>query len=141
MTIQQKYPWMRKMAFAAIVPFTAVGLVACGEETVVEEAEEAGPVAESAILGEPVTLQTEVQEIVGPNVFTVGEDDTLILAAAGMGDVLEEGDKVQVTGNVRNFILTDIEAEGFEFNEDEAAFVVEYEQELVVMADDVEELP
>ncbi|MBP2215035.1 hypothetical protein [Arthrobacter sp. CAN_C5] len=140
MAIQQKNHWARKMAFAGILPFAALGFVACGDETVVEEAEEEGPAAVTAILGETVTLQTEVQEIVGSNVFTVGDGDTLILGT-GMTDALEEGDEVQVTGDVRNFILTDIESEGFDFDDDESAYVVDYERELVVVADDVEELP
>ncbi|WP_156808924.1 hypothetical protein [Arthrobacter sp. TB 23] len=140
MTTQQNNRWMRKVAFAAVIPFAALGFVACGDETVVEEAEEEGPAAVTAILGEPVTLQTEVQEVVGSNVFTVGDGDTLILGT-GMTDDLEEGDEVQVTGEVRNFILTDLESEGFDFDDDEATYVIDYEQELVVVADDVEELP
>ena len=32
-------------------------LTGCGEETVVEEGQEAGPTAEAAILGETVTVQ------------------------------------------------------------------------------------
>ncbi|MHA7273304.1 hypothetical protein ACX80Z_07715 [Arthrobacter sp. TMT4-20] len=140
MTTQQNNRWMRKVAFAAVIPFAALGFVACGDETLVEEAEEEGPAAVAAILGEPVTLQTEVQEVVGSNVFTVGDGDTLILGT-GMTDDLEEGDEVQVTGEVRNFILTDLESEGFDFDDDEATYVIDYEQELVVVADDVEELP
>ncbi len=140
MTIQKQNLWARKVVLAALVPFAALSFVGCAEETVVQEAEEAGPTAEAAILGETVTLQTEVQEIVGPNVFSVGEDETLIVGT-GMSDGLEEGDDVQVTGTVRNFLLADLEEEGFTFDDDESTFVVEYEQELVVVADDVEELP
>lgn len=140
MTIQAKNPWARRVAFAVLIPFASLGFVACGEETVVQEAQEEGPSAEAAILGEPVTLQNEVQDIVGPNVFSVGDDDTLILGK-GMTEGLEEGDNVQVTGTVRNFILVDVEADGFDFNDDEAAYVVEYEQELIVVADKVEKLP
>lgn len=107
----------------------------------VQQAEEDGPVAEAAILGETVTLQTEVSEIVGPNVFTVGEDDTLVVGA-GLADELSEGEEVQVTGTVRDFILTDVEpALGVDFDDDEADFVVEYEEELAVVAEDVQAMP
>lgn len=140
MTTQKQNLFARKFALAALLPFAAVSFVGCAEETVVQEAEEAGPTAEAAILGETVTLQTEVQEVVGPNVFSVGEDETLIVGT-GLGEEVEEGDNVQVTGTVRNFILTDLEEEGFTFDDDESTYVVEYEQELVVVADDVEDLP
>ncbi|WP_156642196.1 hypothetical protein [Arthrobacter sp. B6] len=129
------------MAGAAMV----AGLLAgCGEGTVVEEAQEAGPTAEAAILGATVTVQSEVQEVVGPNAFTVGDDleeDTLVLGK-GISEGLEEGNKVQVTGTVRSFIKADVEKDyGIDFNDDEDTFVVEYEQDLAVVADQVQELP
>ncbi|WP_258803047.1 hypothetical protein [Pseudarthrobacter sp. NS4] len=115
-------------------------LTGCGEQTVVEEAQEAGPTAEAAILGETVTLQAEVQDIIGPNSFTVG-DDTLVLGE-GITEGLEDGEQVQVTGTVRSFVKADVERDyGLDFNDDEDSFVVEYEQDLAVVADKVQKLP
>lgn len=129
------------IAFPFAAMLTSGVLAGCADETVVQEAEEDGPVAEAAILGETVTLQVEVTEVVGPNSFTVGEDDTLVVAAA-MADALEEGAEVQVTGTVRSFVLTDVETDlGIDFDEDEETVVIEYEQELIVVADDVQTLP
>lgn len=140
MNLQTKNPLARRLAFAAVLPFAAVSFVGCAEDTVVQEAEEAGPSAEAAILGETVTLQNEVQDIVGPGVFTVGENDTIILGT-DVSAGIEDGDMVQVTGTVRNLIVADLEEEGYVFDEDESSYVVEYEQGLVVEADAVEVIP
>lgn len=125
--------------FAAVL---SVGLLAgCSEDTVVEEAEEEGPVAEAAILGETVTLQTAVQEIVGPNSFTVGGDETLVVGV-GIAPRVEEGAEVSVSGIVRELVVADVESEyGIDFDDDEETVVVGYEEELVVVADEVVTLP
>ena len=128
------------IAGAAVVAGLLTG---CGEETVVEEAQEAGPTEEAAILGETVTVQAEIQDVAGPKAFTVGdalEEGTLVLGK-GNSEGLEEGNKVQITGTVRSFIKTDVEQEyDIDFNDDEDSFVVEYEQDLAVGADQVQEL-
>ena len=128
------------IAGAAVVAGLLTG---CGEETVVEEAQEAGPTAEAAILGETATVQAEIQDVAGPKAFTVGdalEEGTLVLGK-GISEGLEEGNKVQITGTVRSFIKTDVEQEyDIDFNDDEDSFVVEYEQDLAVGADQVQEL-
>jgi hypothetical protein len=81
-------------------------LTGCGEETAVEEVQEAGPTAEAAILGETVTIQSEVQDVAGPNAFTVGDglEEGTLVTGKGISEGLEEGNKVQVTGTVRSFI-------------------------------------
>ncbi|NMR30422.1 hypothetical protein [Crystallibacter degradans] len=114
-------------------------LTGCGNETPVQEAEEEGPAAVAKILGESVTMESEVEEVVGPNVFIVGED-TMVLAA-GMTENLAEGDDVRVHGTVQSFLMSDVEPRlGIDLNDDETERVVEFEQELVVVADQVEEL-
>jgi len=129
------------IAGAAVVAGLLTG---CGEETVVEEAQEAGPTEEAAILGETVTVQAEIQDVAGPKAFTVGdalEEGTLVLGK-GISEGLEEGNKVQITGTVRSFIKADVEKDyEIDFNDDEDTFVVEYEQDLAVVADKVQELP
>ncbi|WP_166486621.1 hypothetical protein [Blastococcus saxobsidens] len=52
-----------------------------------------------------MTVEAEVQEIVGPFAFTVGEDDTLILSATE--PAVDKGDDVLVTGIVRSFVVAD----------------------------------
>jgi hypothetical protein len=129
------------IAGAAVVAGLLTG---CGEETVVEEAQEAGPTAEAAILGETVTVQSEVKDVAGPNAFTVGDalEEGTLVTGKGISEGLEEGTKVQVTGTVRSFIKADVEKDyDIDFNDDEDTFVVEYEQDLAVVADKVQELP
>lgn len=83
-------------------------------------------------------MESEVEEVVGPNVFIVGED-TMVLAA-GMTENLEEGDDVRVSGTVQSFLLSDVEPGlGIDLNDDETERVVEFEQELVVVTDEVQE--
>lgn len=132
---------------AGLLAAAALGsalLTGCGEETVVEEAQEAGPTAEAAILGQTVTVQSEVKEVAGPNSFTIGDalEEGTLVTGSGISEGLEEGDRVQVTGTVRTFLKADVETDyGIDFNDDEDTFVVEYEQDLAVVADQVEELP
>lgn len=131
----------RRNRAALLLSAAALGtamLTGCANETPVQEAEEEGPAAAAKILGESVTMESEVEEVVGPNVFIVG-DDTMVLAA-GMTESLEEGDNVRVSGTVQSFLLSDVEPRlGIDLNDDETERVVEFEQELVVVADRVEE--
>lgn len=131
----------RRNRAALLLSAAALGtamLAGCANETPVQEAEEEGPAAAAKILGESVTMESEVEEVVGPNVFIVGED-TMVLAA-GMTENLEEGDDVRVSGTVQSFLLSDVEPRlGIDLNDDETERVVEFEQELVVVADEVQE--
>lgn len=129
-------------ALPAAAAFASVLAVGCAEETPVQEAEESGPIAEAAILTEPVTLQSEVTEIIGPNVFTVGEDDTPIVGVDAAAQDIENGDMVQVTGTVRQIVQADVESEwDWDFDNDEMDYLIEREMDLAVLADDVQELP
>jgi hypothetical protein len=130
----------KPLILLAAAALNAALLSGCAEGTPVEEAREEGPTAEAAILGETVTIESEVAKVVGPNVFIVGED-TLVLAADMTGQ-LEEGDNVQITGTVRTFIQTDVEPEyGMELNNEEESVTVDYEEQLAVVAQKVQELP
>lgn len=132
----------KTLALPAAAAFASALMVGCAEETPVQEAEESGPIAEAAILAEPVTFQAEVMEIVGPNVMTVGEDETPIVGADAATLGLEEGDMAQITGTVRQIVEADLESEwGFDFDDDELAYLVERELDLGVIATDVQELP
>lgn len=122
--------------------FASALLIGCAEETPVQEAEEGSVAAEAAILGETVTMQNEVTEIVGPNVFTVGEEDTPVVGVDASAQDIQEGDMVQVTGTVRQIVETDLETEwGIDFDDDEVSYLVERELDLGVVADEVQEIP
>jgi hypothetical protein len=132
----------KKFALPAAAAFASALMVGCAEETPVQEAQEAGPTAEAAILSETVTMQNEVTEVLGPNLFTVGEDDTPVLGVDATAQDIEDGDMVQVTGTVRQIVQTDVESEwDWDFDDDELDYLVEREMDLAVIADQVEELP
>ena len=132
----------KMFALPAAAAVASALMVGCAEETPVQEAEEAGPTAEAAILDETVTMQNEVTEIVGPNLFTVGEDDTPIVGVDAAAQDIQDGDMVQVTGTVRQIVQTDIESEwDWDFDNDEMDYLVERELDLAVIADEVRELP
>ncbi|KUG51262.1 hypothetical protein AVL61_10670 [Kocuria rosea subsp. polaris] len=132
----------KMFALPAAAAVASALMVGCAEETPVQEAEEAGPTAEAAILDETVTMQNEVTEIVGPNLFTVGEDDTPVVGVDAAAQDIQDGDMVQVTGTVRQIVQTDVESEwDWDFDNDEMDYLVERELDLAVIADEVRELP
>ncbi|MCZ2817873.1 hypothetical protein [Modestobacter sp. VKM Ac-2984] len=110
----------------------AMTAAACGDdETVVEEAEEAPGI--QLVEGEQVTIEGEVQEVLDPYAFTVGEDETLVYGAEAF--TVEEGDEVTVTGDVAVFTIADVEEEyDFDLTDD---LYVDYETELAVESDEV----
>lgn len=67
-------------------------------------------------LGRLVTVTGEVERVIGPNTFTLDEDDLLkeedllVVSATPSGDI-EEGSRVQVTGIVGQFTSTELERE------------------------------
>ncbi|MFF0989867.1 hypothetical protein [Kocuria nitroreducens] len=84
-------------------------------------------------------MQNEVTEILGPNLFTVGEDDTPIVGVDAAAQDIEDGDMVQVTGTVRQVVETDVETGwGVDFNDDETSYLVERALDLGVVAEDVQ---
>lgn len=132
----------KKFAVPAAMAFASALMVGCAEETPVQEAEEEGPAAEAAILSETVTFASEVTEVLGPNLITVGEDDTPVVGVDAAAAGIEDGDMVEVTGTVRQIVMTDVESEWeLDFDEDEMSYLVEREMDLAVIADEVQELP
>ena len=132
----------KTFALPAVAALASALMVGCAEETPVQEAQEEGTAATAAILNETVTMQNEVTEIVGPNLFTVGEDDTPVVGVDAAAQDIQDGDRVQVTGTVRQIVQTDIESEwDWDFDGDEMDYLVERDLDLAVIADQVEELP
>ncbi|MEZ0494083.1 hypothetical protein AB2L28_17745 [Kineococcus sp. TBRC 1896] len=117
-----------------------LGLAAgCSEDTVVEDAQEDGPVAAGAILGEPVTVQADVQDVYGSNAFTIGGGDTLVLGDTGPD--VDEDARVSVTGTVRQLVTADFEEDYDWFTFGEEDWVTDRDRDLVIIADEVQELP
>lgn len=132
----------KKMFALPAAAFVSALVMGCAEETPVQEAEEGDVAAQAAILNETVTLQNEVTGILGPNLFTVGEDDTPIVGVDASAQDIQDGDMVQVTGTVRQIVMTDVESEwDWDFDNDEMDYLVENELDLAVIADEVQELP
>ena len=94
------------LAAVALVPV----LAACGEDEVPADTgaveEPAQDELEELALGETVTVNGEVSEVIGPNAFTVGGEeigDNPILVVGAQVPALEEGAEVQVAGTVVEF--------------------------------------
>ena len=94
-------------------------------------------------LGQTVSVREEVEELVGDYAFMLDDDqlfggeETLIINASGQPVDLVEGDDtdVQVTGEVRELILADLEQEyGFDLDDD--AFI-DYENQPVIVAQSI----
>lgn len=98
-----------RLAVVAAVALVPV-LAACGEDEVPADT---GAVEEPAqdelaelALGETVTVNGEVSEIIWPNAFTVGGEEigeNPILVVGAQVPTLEEGAEVQVAGTVVEF--------------------------------------
>ncbi|MEB3827711.1 hypothetical protein [Phormidium sp. CCY1219] len=59
---------------------------------------------------QPLAVEGEIAEIVGPNVFTL-EEENLAIVNVGAGQPLQAGEEVVLTGELRTFVLADLERE------------------------------
>jgi len=126
-----------RLLLLAVAGALATALLAgCGDpDTVVEEAAEEGPVAAAAMLGEPVTVRAEVEEILSLHAFTVGDGETLVFSPAVLTVDVEE--EVVVTGTVRQLVFADFrdDYDWFDFGDED--WVADFEHDLVVVADSI----
>lgn len=104
-----------------------------------QEAQEEGPAAAAAILGELVAIGAEVEEVINFHAFTVGESGTLVLSDTPV--TVTGGDEIEARGIVRQFVVPDFEAEFDWINTGSDPWPEEYEQDLVLVADSVEIVP
>jgi hemin uptake protein HemP len=97
----------------------------------------------AAYLGQSVTVREEVEEVVGDYAFLLDDDqlfggeEILIINASGQPVDLVEGEDtdVQVTGEVRQLILADLEQEyGFDLDND---LFVDYENQPAIVAQSI----
>ena len=92
------------------------------------------------LIGQTVTIRSEPIKKIAPNTFTVsdeqffGTESILVVNASGQPFVLptDNNVEVQVTGQVRNFVLADVERE-FDLDLDPEVYV-EYESKPAIIA-------
>ncbi len=133
----------------------AIGLIAglmgaCAEDTSVTQTPSGATnvqtedVADNTedYIGQIVTIRSEPQDVVGNSSFTVsdeqffGTEPILVINASGELLVLpEDGVEVQVTGEVRNFVLADVDRE-FDLALDPTLYV-EYENQPAIIAQSI----
>jgi hypothetical protein len=85
----------------------------------------AGKLAKDAkhFYGQTVTVQAEVEDVLGPKMFTLDEDailagaDVLVLVPRGVTAQLTHDQKVTVTGQVRQYVEADLDRD-FDFFKD-----------------------
>jgi hypothetical protein len=99
------------------------------------------------LIGKPVTVRDEVEEKVGPNAFTIkdeelfGGDEVLVVNASGAPLVLPEDEAdVQVTGEVAKFVVAELNRE-YDFLELEPEVYVEYEGKPAIIAQAIAPAP
>jgi hypothetical protein len=90
-------------------------------------------------IGQIVTVRSEPIEKISPNTFTIedeqffGSEPILVVNATGEPFVFpEEGTEIQVTGEVRNFVIADVERE-YNLGLEESAYV-DYENQPALIA-------
>ena len=151
-----------RTAAAVLAAATALGLAACGDsepaadtdDVPAYEALEGSPYEgryEADFLesiddyaGEEVTLTAAVEEVIGPDAFTIsGTEDTyveaLLVVGAEQAAELSPGAAVEISGTVRDgFETADVEDElGVDLDD---PLFEEWEQEPYLAADDIEVL-
>ncbi|MBW4490077.1 MAG: hypothetical protein KME12_20030 [Trichocoleus desertorum ATA4-8-CV12] len=92
------------------------------------------------LIGQTVTIRSEPIKKIAPNTFTVsdeqffGTESILVVNASGQPFVLptDDGVEVQVTGQVRNFVLAEVERD-FDLDLDPEVYV-EYESKPAIIA-------
>jgi hypothetical protein len=111
---------MKLTAFKGAALASAVvllGAAGASAENKVAGAISAGKLAKDAkdFYGRTVTVQAEVEDVLGGNMFTLDEDsllagpDVLVLVPGGVTGTLNHDQKVVVTGEVRPFVEADLD--------------------------------
>ncbi|MGB3300870.1 MAG: hypothetical protein WBA76_21600 [Phormidesmis sp.] len=140
----------RTAALGLAIAASAMLLPSCtpAETTTAEDAQEnvtTEEVSENAgdLEGQTVSIRAEVAEAIGDSSFLLeddqlfGGDDVLVINASGEPFVLTEGDdtEVQVTGEVQQFVIADIDRE-YNLSLDPTLYV-DYENRPVVIAESI----
>lgn len=147
MTIFQSIPWLRKASLSLGVITLGAGAVllpACGtdgeivedrQNITTEEYDQTTQISEA--IGQEATIRSSIVETLdesGLLLESEGGENVLVLNVSPNGVSLPEGDTpIQVTGQVVEFTIADIETEyGLDLDED---LYVDYEQQPAILAD------
>lgn len=89
-----------------------------------------------------IATQGEVEEVISPSLFTFDGGELLVLSLTDPGQVLDNNEEVVVTGEVRQFVLTDIERDyDLTLGNDDAdlreQLEVEYQNATVFIAENI----
>lgn len=88
----------RAVSLAALGLAGGLFLTGCADDTTLTEMDQAGAPVEE-LVGEQMTLTNEVQAVLGQELVTIGEDETMVFVDE-VPDGLAPGDDVEVTGTV-----------------------------------------
>ncbi|WP_315279255.1 hypothetical protein [Kocuria carniphila] len=108
-------------------------LAACTPESDVTEADQSNIPTEE-LLGESMTITHEIQHVLPDGVFTVGEEDTIVMTDE-LPEELNPGDEVEVTGTVEKmdvYQADDIDALQTATDEETATYLINRGEELVL---------
>jgi hypothetical protein len=105
----------------------------CTQETELTQADQS-QVPTEELIGDTMTLNNEVQEILAHQVITIGAEDTVVVAEQ-LPEGLSRGDDVEVTGTVRKtdvFTVEDFEALQQVTDDETAQYFVDRGEELIL---------
>lgn len=129
--------WNTKRAIALAI--LAVVLPACNQSAGPEAGTTLSEIANEPnadLIGKTVTVSGEVDKVMGSKVFTIEGDrlfnDPEVLVVDATGSPIIKDTLVQVTGTVREFVISEIERE-FNLNLDQK-FEVEFQDKPVIIA-------
>lgn len=111
----------------------ASSLAACTPETDVTEADQSNIPTEE-LVGESMTITHEIQHVLPDGVFTVGEEDTIVMTDE-LPEELNPGDEIEITGTVEKmdvYQADDIDALQTATDEETATYLINRGEELVL---------
>lgn len=111
----------------------ASSLAACTPETDVTEADQSNIPTEE-LVGESMTITHEIQHVLPDGVFTVGEEDTIVMTDE-LPEELNPGDEVEITGTVEKmdvYQADDLDALRTATDEETATYLIDRGEELVL---------
>lgn len=111
----------------------ASSLAACTPETDVTEADQSNIPTEE-LVGESMTITHEIQPVLPDGVFTVGEEDTIVMTDE-LPEELNPGDEIEITGTVEKmdvYQADDLDALRTATDEETATYLIDRGEELVL---------
>jgi hypothetical protein len=132
-------PCSPRLTVVLLTALLTLGIVGCqpNEEITREEAAELAEVERlDELVGQPVRMKGLVAAVISPRAFVMTDENVLILGSQELGVV--EGEEIAVAGEVALVEQVDLaEVLGGELTPEEEAFLLDYENEYVVIAEEV----